>query len=484
MKLTVDIKRFFHRPDEDSRRKNVLANAVIAVKNHLLYTNNEVYPIIFGVFLAAAAFIRFWAAPLSAGVDVPQFWAFAKVFELHGLDFYRYADAQLDIFPVKGWGYFYPPIWLLILRVALATTPATVAAETMVDSSWRLAEKAPIIVSDLAIGCLLYRAVPGSKLKKLFFATLWLFHPTAWYESAVFGQFDAIGAVLLLASVIMLEKGNDKIAFLIAGLAVMTKQHVLMPVAMMTAVSLRNLGWRRVLKDLSIFAGVVAAFSIPFLITGNFVTYVKSIILPGGGPDYQIPIMYAFSGSGSLLTYLHEYLGWNTKPYFVYTIPILVIGFLAALVFSYRRKITPAQGALIGFLVFIGLSYRANYQYLIVYIPLALLVASQTKFISERIITTVMALLPAVWLWLFNVSFWFYYIKPESLEAIPIMARIGLTHNDVPDLAYVILAMVLMCLFLAYVILAFTRWRKRPDVLSLQCTDNSIREKSGNGGEQ
>ena len=36
---------------------------------------------------------------------------------------------------------------------------------------------------------------------------------------------------------------------------------------------------------------------------------------------------------------------------------------------------------------FLGISHQVNYQYLVIYIPLALLVAAQTKYLSERIFT-------------------------------------------------------------------------------------------------
>lgn len=162
---------------------------------------------LFIIVLALAAFLRFWAAPLSAGQDVAQFWAFAKVFQDYGLDFYRYADARLDIFPYAGWGFFYPPVWILILGLALVFVPSSSIAGHMIDTGWRVAEKTPIILADLAIGVLIYKAVPGSKMRKLLFASLWLLHPAAWYESAVFGQFDAIAAAWLLGSVILLMRG-------------------------------------------------------------------------------------------------------------------------------------------------------------------------------------------------------------------------------------------------------------------------------------
>jgi hypothetical protein len=79
-------------------------------KTGLFWISHHIPLIILIFVLAVAAFIRIWAAEISSGPDVPQFWAFAKVFQTHGLDFYRYADAQLDIFPMKGWGFVYPPV--------------------------------------------------------------------------------------------------------------------------------------------------------------------------------------------------------------------------------------------------------------------------------------------------------------------------------------------------------------------------------------
>jgi hypothetical protein len=411
--------------------------------------------------LAPAAFFRFWAAPLSAGPDVSQFWAFAKVFQLHGLDFYRYADGTAAIFPFKGWGFVYPPVWLLSSRLSLMAAPLSSATNIMVDSSWRLAMKTPIIAADLAIGCLLYWAVPGSKARKLLFASLWLLHPTAWYESAVFGQFDAIAAAFLLASIILLARNRDWLAFLFAGLAVMTKQHTLIPIALMVVIVARQMSWQRLTRNLAIIAGVVILLSIPFLLTGNFSAYASSIFLPGQAPGYQIPLVYAFSGSGALLTYLHDVFGWETSGILPFTIPIMLLAILAVAVLSYRRSITLAQGALVGYLIFIGLFYRINYQYLIIYIPLALLVAAQTQYRGERIFTIVLALFPAVWLWLFDVSFWFNYLSPTSPWATPILASIGLTHRGLPDVVFVSFALLLMALSLAYVVCVFTRWHDK-----------------------
>ncbi len=418
-------------------------------------------PVLFAVILIVAASIRFWAAPLSAGPDVAQFWAFANVFQHHGLDFYRYADATLDLFPFYGWGFVYPPIWLFVLGMALLFVPGSSATSVMVDTGWRIAMKTPIIAADLAIGCLLYWAVPGSRWHKLFFASLWLLHPTAWYESAVFGQFDAIAAALLLASVILLARGNDKWAFVLAALAMMTKQHTLAAIAVMVVISARHLSRRQFRTDFLIAGGVVTALSVPFLLDGNLHGYVQSVFLPGAAPAYQYPLCFAFSGSGTLLTYLHDVFGWETGVLLPLTIPVLLIALVITAVVSYRTEVTPLQGALAGFLVFVAFSYRVNYQYLVVYIPLAILLASRTRYLSERISALVLAVLPAAWLWFGNVPWWFHNLEPTYNWVTPLLARVGLLPGYLPDGAYVSFAVLLMCLALAHVVLTFTRWRHR-----------------------
>ncbi len=410
-----------------------------------------------------AAFIRFWAAPFSTGPDVPQFWAFAKVFHDHGLDFYRFADASLPIFPYQGWGFLYPPVWLLILGLALIFVPPSLSSGHLIDSRWRIAEKFPIIAADLAISLLIFWAVPGSKWRKLLFACLWLFHPTAWYESAVFGQFDAIAATFLLASVIMLIRNKDRIAFLLAGLAVMTKQHTLIPVALMLVVCAKQMTKCRLLTNCSILVGVVVLFSIPFLITGNFYSYARSIVFPLSVPGYQDPLVFAFSGIGALVTQLHNSFGWEISGLLKFCTPLLVIALIITGILAFKKAITPLQAALIGFLLFISLFYRVNYQYLVIYIPLAILQASRTTYRSERIFALALAFLPATWLWFNNMPFWFNDWDPHFPWVNPILARFGLAERILPDYIYATLAVAIMCFSLMYIVLTFVRWQQPKD---------------------
>ncbi|MBN1643605.1 MAG: DUF2029 domain-containing protein [Dehalococcoidales bacterium] len=430
-----------------------------SLKPCIAWTKHHGDTIVFVILIGAAAFIRFWAAPLSSGPDVEQFWAFARIFKAHGLDFYRYADASSGLVPFEGWGFVYPPVWLLFLGLSALFVPSGITTSPIMDAGWRLVMKTPVIFADLVIGMLIYWAVPGSKVRKMIFAGLWLLHPTSWFESGVFGQFDAIAALFLLAFVILLIKGKDRLAFLFAGLALMTKQHTFIPIAMVLVVSIRNMPRRRFFTNCAITGGVVALLSLPFLVTGNFIPYARSLFLPGSPPGYQDPLVLSFSGSGSLLTYFHNVFGWETVGVMSALIPVLAVVLIVIAVLSFWRKITPLQAALAGFLLFISLFYRTNYQYLVIYIPLALLLAARTQYKLERVFALVLAMLPGLWVWLANMPWWFQNSNEVHAQVVSILSRIGLFERYLPDYVYVALAVLIACVSLSYIVLVFVKWR-------------------------
>jgi len=78
----------------------------------------------------------------------------------------------------------------------------------------------------------------------------------------------------------------------------------------------------------AIAAAVVVGLSIPFLITGNVMPYLKAIVFPGQEPGYQYPLVFAFSGSGALLTYLHDTFGWETVGWLQINTYVLIAAWL------------------------------------------------------------------------------------------------------------------------------------------------------------
>ncbi|MBI2857587.1 MAG: DUF2029 domain-containing protein [Chloroflexi bacterium] len=412
-----------------------------------------------GVVFAAALSVRLWAAPLSSGVDVPQFWAFARVFQDHGIDFYRYADASLDIFPVPGWRFVYPPVWLLTLGISSLFSPNSLATNELVSVDWRLAEKAPLIAADLAIGLLIYWAVSGSRWKKLLFASIWWLNPAAWYQSAVFGQFDTIAAAFMLGSILAFDRGRFKLAFVMVGLAVMTKQYMALPAVVIIAIYAREMGRRQALSGIAYMAGTAAVLSLPFLFTGAVRSYMFSLFAPGQAFDYGNLMMYIFSGTKSLAEYLHTRFGWETVKYLALDIPLMAAALGAAIWIAYRKPLSAMEGALAGLLIFIGLSYQVNYQYIIGMIPLAILAASRARK-WPRVLLLALGLVPAAWLWLFDITVWFTSYDPQHEWVIPLFRKIGLVRY-VPDYYYLVFALALMALCLGGAAQTLMAARKR-----------------------
>ena len=93
------------------------------------------------------------------------------------------------------------------------------------DQAVPLLLKLPAIAADVGIALLLVwagRRWFGGRAG-LLAAALYLFIPVTWYDSALWGQVDAVGAFLMLASVILLAEGWSEPAAALAALAVLVK---------------------------------------------------------------------------------------------------------------------------------------------------------------------------------------------------------------------------------------------------------------------
>ena len=85
--------------------------------------------------------------------------------------------------------------------------------------------KVPAIVADLLIAAVLYRVVGPWKGRRagLIAAALFLFIPVTWYESALWGQIDSIGALLMLGAIVLLIGGWSEAAGASAVMATLVK---------------------------------------------------------------------------------------------------------------------------------------------------------------------------------------------------------------------------------------------------------------------
>ena len=113
------------------------------------------------------------------------------------------------------------PSGVLAQACSAATTPRRLATAFI---------KIPPMLVDIAVGYVLYRLVlgwawPGRRAEALALgaAALYVFNPVTWYDSALWGQTDAAGALVVLLGVAALVRGNSEGAALLGVLAALVK---------------------------------------------------------------------------------------------------------------------------------------------------------------------------------------------------------------------------------------------------------------------
>ncbi len=116
----------------------------------------------------------------------------------------------------------YPPAYLYLLWIVGMLAGAGADPGDLI--------KLPPILLDIGVGYVIYRLVrgwtwPGARSERLAIAAaaLYLFNPVTFYDSALWGQSDAAGALVVLLGVAALIRGNSEGAAALAAAAALVK---------------------------------------------------------------------------------------------------------------------------------------------------------------------------------------------------------------------------------------------------------------------
>ena len=275
-----------------------------------------------------------------------------------------YATAGFADYPP---GYLYV-LWLIggigHMLAPLASGDAAAAIGALI--------KVPPIVTDIVVGFVLYRLVRSWRAPRLdaqrlglFAAGLYVFNPVTWYDSAIWGQTDAIGALVLLLTVAALVRGNAEGATALAVVAalikpqfgvvaipvvgvvllrrhllragVMPQHEVLLPPALRGWFE-RERGIWRLLSSAVTGLALAMLLLLPFSL--DIFGYVNQMIETAGGYPYLSVNAYnpwALVGAGGTEPLaFNGYLGWSpdTVPFLGPIPAVLVGGMLLALGFG------------------------------------------------------------------------------------------------------------------------------------------------------
>ncbi|MEB3859953.1 MAG: glycosyltransferase 87 family protein, partial [Desulfurococcales archaeon] len=326
--------------------------------------------------IVASFLLRLAVAPYSAGSDIAQFRGFAESFNDGPICMYIYSEKQ-DGWPYN-WLYVYPPVMGLILSGLSKLTDASVSFywensvyRVIVEREWIVAVKSVYIAGDALLVALLYRywgPLP---------ATAYAASPASIYNSSIYGMFDHLAAIPLIASIIAASRSRMAVAGILLGASILVKQTMLLP-ALSILFSLAGRGDRRgLILAVSSMALAVSALVAPFMVLCPSASYsVKSLVSYLSRIYYPEPIVYSFNGLSSLASYLHRFEGIDSIALVRSWLPLFIL-FAAISAYTVLRLGSREYGgpllvksAALGYMAFTATYWRVNYQYLI---PLAVL---------------------------------------------------------------------------------------------------------------
>ena len=120
----------------------------------------------------------------------------------------------------------YPPGYpYLLWIIGLVAQPIAALTGQSADQAILELLKLPAMGGDVLLALLLYRAGSRwmSRRAGIVAAALYLFIPVTWYDSALWGQVDALGALVMLAALFLLVEGWSEAAAALGAFSILVK---------------------------------------------------------------------------------------------------------------------------------------------------------------------------------------------------------------------------------------------------------------------
>ena len=187
--------------------------------------------------------------------DVPAFSSWALSLAYHGPGPYYTTAGFAD----------YPPGFLLILWPLGMLSLHLAPNDELVT---RLLIKLPAILADVLLAFVAWLVIrrDAGERAGLVAASLYIFNPITWFDSAVWGQVDSVGTLVLFLTVVSLATGRSELAALLAALAILIKPQYAIIAPVIAVVLLRRHVFTKhgnpVRIATSLAAGAIPAFAI------------------------------------------------------------------------------------------------------------------------------------------------------------------------------------------------------------------------------
>lgn len=200
-------------------------------------------------------------------------------------------------------------------------------------------------------------------------ATLYAFNPAVIFDSAIWGQFDAIYTLFLLIALMLLLSSKPKLSVVAFTLALLTKPQSIALAPLIIFLIFREHGWRKLLTSLLAAAATIFIVILPFE-WSNPITFLSNIYFGAIGgyayttvnafniwalggiwvPDTQIFFTAGWVIFGALAAYilyfLHKRLDRSRELLILFSAFMLFFGFFMLPTRMHERYLFPALSVL------------------------------------------------------------------------------------------------------------------------------------------
>lgn len=303
----------------------------------------------FWLLFGTALLIRVLLLPRPEPIDfdlVYFFFPWMRYSATHSIvEFYLYGEPLVN----------YPPLFVVLLS-GLSKLYAQLVPSLEITPLQYVLIKLPTVAADMATGVVIYlaaRQIEQTQGKTsrtpLLAAGLWLLNPAVIYVSSIWGQFEAVQALWMIAALLAAAKRRWGWSGIFLGLALLTKTQAITIAPLLALLALWS-GWRALLRWGGAVAAVMAAGLLPLWAAGAGQS-VRSLYLDAVG-YYPAMSMNAYNPWFIAHIRSRELLGYWVEDSTALLGPITIRHVGMALVIAY--------GLLVVFLLYRGWRTRSN----------------------------------------------------------------------------------------------------------------------------
>lgn len=225
-----------------------------------------------------------------------------------GFGFYQKTDYQ---------GSCYPPAMMYVLGAAGAVWTRLGGTLTPGSLAFRLLIKSLPILADLGILLVVYFVFLTQKplRQQLLYGGLIALHPVMIYDSAIWGQFEALVMLPLIGAVVAGQRGRPYLSLGLGALAALMKLQALVAFPLLLIICYQQVKLRRTTLALLAAVILVIALTAPFLIGTPVTVVVGKLLGKGTGENISFTSLNAFNIWALVGFFEDQYQQWAGLSY-------------------------------------------------------------------------------------------------------------------------------------------------------------------------